>query len=49
MYKTFHENEDAKGFGLFIVKNQMEAMKGKIEVESTAGLGSNFKLYFNEK
>ncbi|OYX86441.1 MAG: hypothetical protein B7Y83_01395 [Flavobacteriales bacterium 32-34-25] len=49
MYKTFHGNEDAKGIGLFIVKNQIEAMKGKIEVESQEGLGSNFKLYFNEK
>ncbi|RVT77391.1 PAS domain-containing protein [Flavobacterium sufflavum] len=49
MYKTFHGNEDAKGIGLFIVKNQMEVMKGKIEVESEEGLGSTFKLYFNEK
>lgn len=49
MYKTFHGNEDAKGIGLFIVKNQIEVMKGKIEVESQEGLGSTFKLYFNEK
>lgn len=49
MYKTFHGNEDAKGIGLFIVKNQIEAMKGKIEVESEEGLGSTFKVYFNEK
>ncbi|MFA9188312.1 PAS domain S-box protein [Flavobacterium sp. FBOR7N2.3] len=49
MYKTFHGNEDAKGIGLFIAKNQIEAMKGKIEVESEEGLGSTFKLYFNEK
>lgn len=49
MYKTFHGNENAKGIGLFIVKNQMEVMKGKIEVESIEGLGSTFKLYFYEK
>ncbi len=49
MYKTFHGNEDAKGIGLFIVKNQIEAMKGKIEVESKEGLGSTFKLFFDEK
>lgn len=49
MYKTFHGNEDAKGIGLFITKNQLEAMDGKIEVESKLGLGSIFKVYLNEK
>ena len=49
MYKTFHGNEDAKGIGLFITKNQLEAMDGKIEVESEVGQGSNFKIYLNEK
>ncbi|TDE51039.1 PAS domain-containing sensor histidine kinase [Flavobacterium sp. GT3P67] len=49
MNKTFHGNEDAKGIGLFITKNQLEAMDGKIEVESEERLGSNFKIYLNEK
>jgi PAS domain S-box-containing protein len=49
MYKTFHGNEDAKGIGLFITKNQLEAMGGKIEVESEVDLGSVFKIYLNEK
>ena len=49
MYKTFHGNEDAKGIGLFITKNQLEAMDGKIEVESEIGFGSIFKVYLNEK
>ncbi|MFV8359774.1 PAS domain S-box protein [Flavobacterium sp. LS1P3] len=49
MYKTFHGNEDAKGIGLFITKNQLEAMDGKIEIESEVGLGSNFKIYLNEQ
>ena len=49
MYKTFHGNEDAKGIGLFITKNQLEAMDGKIEIESEVGYGSNFKIYLNEK
>jgi signal transduction histidine kinase len=46
MYKTFHNNPDAKGFGLFITKNQVEAMNGRIEVESEVGKGSKFKVYF---
>lgn len=49
MYKTFHGNEDAKGIGLFITKNQIEAMGGKIEVESTVNEGSEFKIYLNDK
>ncbi|MDB4292859.1 PAS domain S-box protein [Maribacter sp.] len=47
MYKTFHRNKDAKGIGLFITKNQIEAMNGKIEVESTVNVGTTFKLYFD--
>jgi len=47
MYKTFHRNKDAKGIGLFIIKNQIEAMNGSIEVESTVDVGTTFKLYFD--
>lgn len=44
MYKTFHNNRDAKGIGLFITKNQVEAMGGKIEVESRLNLGTTFRI-----
>lgn len=46
MYKTFHGNKDAKGIGLFMTKNQMEAMNGKIEVRSEVNKGATFMLYF---
>ncbi|MCK0191328.1 PAS domain-containing protein [Arenibacter sp. F20364] len=49
MYKTFHGNSDAKGLGLYITKNQIEAMNGKIDANSQVGIGSTFNLYFNEK
>lgn len=42
MYKTFHKNADARGIGLFITKNQIEAMGGRIEVESEEGRGTKF-------
>ncbi len=45
MYKTFHSNKDARGIGLFITKNQVEAMGGRIEVESELNKGTKFKLY----
>ena len=48
MYKTFHTNEDARGIGLYITKNQIEAMNGKIAVESEINKGTTFKLFFNE-
>lgn len=47
MYKTFHGNEDARGIGLFITKNQIEALGGKVEIESEINKGTTFKIYFN--
>ncbi|WKN29856.1 PAS domain S-box protein [Porifericola rhodea] len=46
LYKTFHHRKDARGVGLFITKNQIEAMGGKVEVESELGCGTTFKIYF---
>ncbi|QWX83374.1 PAS domain-containing protein [Cellulophaga sp. HaHaR_3_176] len=50
MYKTFHKHEDSKGIGLFITKNQIEAMNGEIKVKSEVGVGTTFILTFmNQK
>lgn len=48
MYKTFHKHQNSRGIGLFITKNQVEAMGGKIKVESEVNKGTTFKIYFNE-
>lgn len=45
MYKTFHNHTDSRGIGLFITKNQIESMNGKIEVESEVNCGTTFKIY----
>lgn len=49
MYKTFHGNRDARGVGLFITKNHIEAMGGRVEVESTLGIGTTFLVYIPQK
>ena len=45
LYKTFHRNESSRGLGLYIVKNQIEALGGRVEVTSAVGKGSTFKIY----
>ena len=46
MYKTFHQYEDSRGIGLFISKNQVESLGGKIEVLSEENVGTTFKIKF---
>ncbi|MEP6735402.1 MAG: PAS domain-containing sensor histidine kinase [Chryseolinea sp.] len=46
LHKTFHEHKDAKGVGLFLVKNQVEALGGTITAESEPGVGTTFIVIF---
>ncbi|RMA65862.1 PAS domain-containing sensor histidine kinase [Ulvibacter antarcticus] len=46
MYQTFHQNEDAVGIGLFITKNQVEALQGTISIESVVNQGTIIKIKF---
>ncbi|MEL0457513.1 PAS domain S-box protein [Flavobacteriaceae bacterium SZ-1-7] len=46
MYKTFHSNKDAIGIGLFITKNHIESLGGKVEVQSQVDVGTEFSIYF---
>ena len=45
MYNTFHKHKDSRGIGLFITKNQIEAMGGRVTVESTIDVGTTFTIY----
>jgi PAS domain S-box-containing protein len=47
MYKVFHTHKDARGVGLFITKSQIEAMNGKIEIESEPNVGTKFNIYLD--
>ncbi|MBU2927558.1 sensor histidine kinase [Winogradskyella psychrotolerans] len=43
---TFHEHPDSRGVGLYITKNHIESIGGKIEVESKVNKGTCFSIYF---
>jgi len=44
--KVFHRHPDAKGFGLFMTKTQVEAMGGRIWAESEPQVGTTFHIEF---
>jgi signal transduction histidine kinase len=44
LYQRFHPSIKGKGFGLFLVKTQIEAMNGSIEVRSELNKGTTFKI-----
>ncbi|HEX8377653.1 MAG TPA: ATP-binding protein [Pedobacter sp.] len=44
--KVFHSGYDSKGLGLFILKNQVETLGGKITVTSEPNQGATFKVFF---
>lgn len=46
LHKTFHENKEAKGMGLFLTKKHVEAMGGVISAKSEVGKGTTFTIKF---
>ena len=42
LYKTFHNNRNSKGVGLYSTRAQVRALGGRIEGSSTPGKGSTF-------
>lgn len=46
LYRRFHAHIEGKGMGLFMVKTQVEALGGKIHVDSTPGHGTLFEIEF---
>ena len=46
LYKRFHTNIEGKGMGLFMVKTQVEAIGGRISLDSEINKGTTFKIEF---
>jgi signal transduction histidine kinase len=49
LYQRFHTHAEGKGMGLYIIKSQVEAMGGTIEVESKPNQGTHFRICFDAK
>ena len=47
--KTFYKHPNAKGFGLFMTKTQVEAMDAEIWAESQLGKGTTFFIEFKSQ
>ena len=48
LYKRFHLHVDGKGLGLYLVKTQLTALGGKIDIESELEKGTTFYVYFKK-
>lgn len=44
--KVFHRHKDSKGVGLYIIKKQIESLKGSIECQSEVDKGTTFIITF---
>jgi signal transduction histidine kinase len=48
LYKRFHTHIEGKGMGLYLVKQQVEKMNGRIEVSSVPGEWTRFSVFIKE-
>ncbi len=48
LYNRFHNHVEGHGLGLYLVKSQVTALGGEIEVESQVNEGSIFKVYLKD-
>lgn len=48
LYQRFHLHKEGKGLGLFLIKSQLDALGGDIDVESKINVGSTFTIKFDK-
>src|SRR5690606_26281901 len=46
LYSRFHVHVEGKGIGLYLVKTQVTAIGGRIEIDSQVDVGTTFRVYF---
>ncbi|WP_369411745.1 two-component regulator propeller domain-containing protein [Chryseolinea lacunae] len=46
LYSRFHNHVEGKGMGLYLVKNQVVSLGGRVEVESEIDKGTTFRIFF---
>ncbi|MBA9077138.1 PAS domain S-box protein [Rufibacter quisquiliarum] len=45
LYKRFHTVQEGRGIGLFLIKSHLDAMGGRVEVETRVGEGTTFLVH----
>ena len=48
LYQRFHDNPDGKGLGLYLIKSQLEALGGTIDIVSKIDVGTTFIIKFKK-
>jgi signal transduction histidine kinase len=46
LYQRFHTHVEGRGLGLYLVKAQVDAFNGSIEIESSPDMGTTFRIRF---
>lgn len=46
LYKRFHLDVEGKGVGLYLVKSQVEALGGRVIIQSKENEGALFTVFF---
>ena len=49
LYQRFHDLPDSKGFGLYLIKSQIESLNGSIAVTSDLQKGTKFTIQLNKE
>ena len=49
LYQRFHDHTEGHGLGLFIIKSQIVALGGKIDLQSEVDIGTTFTITFKRE